>query len=93
MMLVDRYLPRAIVSALVRAQLIGTKQKVRIEAILRYSEGAWVCGSAFYENYLPTFSQRIGEMIRADAPIATGRCTNPEHEHEGNLAQYRWESE
>lgn len=89
----ERYLPAAIVNALVRAQLIGTKQKVRIEAILRYSEGVWVCSSAFYGNYLPTFSQRIGEMIRAGAPILSAGCTNPTHKHDGNLAQYQWESE
>ena len=62
----------------------------QIRAVLIGAAGAWVCGSAFYANFLPTFSQRISELIAAGAPIERSRCDRPNHHHRGQIGQYRW---
>lgn len=92
--MLDQYvLPRFVQYSISGAKAHNPKitQRVLIGRILTMAEGRWVCGSEFYANYMPTYSQRIGELVRGGAPIARAGCTNPEHRHEGNLAQYRLE--
>lgn len=74
-----------------RASEITTGDKERIANILRLVEGHWVCGSAFLECMMPTYSQRISEMIREErTPIERGMCDNPNHRHRSRMGAYRW---
>lgn len=64
----------------------------RILSILAVANGWWVCGSAFYAIYLPTYSQRIGELVKQGYAIERGRCTDPTHKHKSSMAAYRTET-
>jgi len=83
----ERFIPNIIVSSVLR-RATGTQHE-KILTVLEYSTGAWVCGTAFMSNYLPTYSQRIGEMVKAGADIERGFCTDPSHKHKGSIGQYR----
>lgn len=74
---------------------IHYKKKQKILGVIELADGAWVCGSYFYANYLPTFSQRISEFrTKEGLPISEGRpCTHPDHNHDSTIAEYRWEGE
>lgn len=72
------------------AYRVGETDKERIEHVLRIGDGLWVCGSAFLEAYMPTYSQRISEMRRAGLPIETGACRNEHHDHRSRIGAYRW---
>lgn len=87
----DKYMPNRIVESILRAPFtkVATHPE-NIRRVLQYAPGVWVCGSAFYANFIPTYSQRIGKMRRDGDPIARGICSNPGHRHKGTLAQYRW---
>lgn len=63
-------------------------QRERIEAAMVRT--GWICGSHFLRNYMPTYSQRIGEMVAIGLPIERGICSNPGHKHKAPVAQYRW---
>jgi len=84
----ERFIPQLIVSSVLR-RATGTQHE-KILAVLEYSRGAWVCGTAFMANYIPTYSQRIGEIIKQGGKIERGLCSNPGHKHKGTIGQYRW---
>jgi len=60
-----------------------------IRDVLKKSRGGWVCGSYFYAEYMPTYSQRIGELIVQGYEIEREPCKNPDHKHRGSIRQYR----
>ena len=64
-------------------------QHDRILAMLRaYPEG--VCGIRFLENYMPTYSQRIGELVRVKGyTINPIPCPHDWHKHNSNIASYQ----
>lgn len=52
--------------------------------------GDWYCGSAWYANWLPTFSQRVSEMNAEHPGLIESRvCRNPEHQHKSSIHEYR----
>lgn len=58
----------------------------RIVRDLRHEE--WVCGSYWYANYTPTFSQRISLDIKPRGYVIESRvCAR--HEHKGTIHEYR----
>ena len=68
----------------------GDTQHERIRRVLEGHQAGWVCGQYFLTMFIPTYSQRIGEMVRAGAPIERSRCADPNHEHESEIGAYRW---
>ena len=64
-------------------------QHDRILAMLRdYPEG--VCGIRFLENYMPTYSQRIGELRRRKGYTITAiECPYGHHTHNSNIGTYQ----
>lgn len=68
-------------------------QTDRILAILRDAKrmGVGVCGTAFLRMYIPTYSQRIGELRRAGHQISRETCRI--HAHEGAIGYYTLEGE
>ena len=64
-------------------------QHDRILALLReYPAG--VCGNRFLSNYMPTYSQRIGELRRDKGyTINPIECPYGWHNHNSNLATYQ----
>lgn len=94
----ESYMPNRIVQSVLKhqeARRIRTEEPApsqieKIEAALTYSKGSWVCGQSFLQAYIPTYSQRIGEMIVAGAPILRERCSHPGHNHRSSLGQYAW---
>lgn len=77
-------------AVLLLGALPRSKDKTRITAVLTIREGLWVCGSAFLEGHIPTYSQRISEMVRDGADIERGTCTNSRHTHRSKMGAYRW---
>ena len=67
-------------------------QHEQIRAALHQQPGAWVCGTAFLQAHIPTYSQRIGEMIANGDPIVRDRCTDPAHSHRSQMGAYKWGS-
>jgi hypothetical protein len=72
-------------------ELISAKatDQIRILSLLAGANGRWICASAFYAIYLPTFSQRIGELVKEGYAITRGRCDNPAHKHRSSMGAYR----
>ena len=64
-------------------------QHDRILSLLRsHPEG--VCGITFLQNYMPTYSQRIGELVRVRGhTINPIPCPNPTHTHNRNIGSYQ----
>ena len=64
-------------------------QHDRILALLRLNvEG--VCGSMFLRNFMPTYSQRIGELRRNKGyTIIPVPCPYDWHQHNSNIATYQ----
>lgn len=59
----------------------------QIEHMLRTAGPYGVCGATFLENYIPTYSQRIGELKRNKGlTIRSEPCKV--HAHEGSIARY-----
>lgn len=58
----------------------------RIIAMLR-SNPIGVCATSFLAAYMPTYSQRIGELKVKGWVIVTERCT--QHDHDSKQIQYR----
>lgn len=58
-------------------------QKQRIVDMLRDAGGLGVCGSTFLMAYLPTYSQRIGELRRDGWQITSARCKVHPHKRSG----------
>jgi hypothetical protein len=75
---------------ILEGEMVGHTQSRAIRHVLRQRRGQWVCGTAFYASYIPTYSQRIGELVKDGDPIERGDCDNPNHAHSGAIAQYRW---
>lgn len=58
-----------------------------------YNSG-WVCGSHWYANFTPTFSQRISRDLKPRGyVIESRRCQRIEHSHRGTIHEYRLVSE
>lgn len=74
-------------------EMLGYTQSRAIRHTLRKYTNEWICGTAFYAAYLPTYSQRIGELVKKGDPIERADCNNPNHSHTGTIAQYRWVEE
>ena len=69
---------------------VDTKtSKQRLAALIAMGVGKWICGTAFLEIYEPTYSQRIGELIKDGEPIERGRCDDVAHNHRGSMGAYR----
>ena len=52
----------------------------------------WVCGSEFLRSWIPTYSQRIGELVAQGVPIERGRCSGCQGvRHRSPLGRYRLE--
>ena len=62
----------------------------RVSWVIETANGSWVCGSYFYGSFMPTFSQRISELVAEGRPIERGRCHDPNHNHNSSLGAYRW---
>lgn len=69
---------------LLEARQVGS-QHDRILAMLR--EGP-VCGSQFLAAYMPTYSQRIGELTKRGYGIERVECKRDYHRHQSNIATY-----
>jgi len=63
--------------------------KDKIVDALTQVEGRWLCGTTFLRAYLPTYSQRIGELKNDGFNIESRACDNPTHEHRSSVAMYR----
>jgi len=63
-------------------------QEDRILSMLQLS--AWVCGTSFLKEYMPTYSQRIAGLRKKGYDIKSEKCDNLQHTHSGNVAQYKW---
>ena len=69
-------------------------QKRAITFTLLRQEGKWVCGSYFLTAFIPTYAQRISELVRKDGePIESQECRNPAHRHRSTVHAYRWNKE
>lgn len=62
-------------------------QHERILQLLRQAGATGVCGRTFLQAYLPTYSQRIGELKRQGYEITSERCTAHPHGR-SHLARY-----
>lgn len=51
-------------------------------------QGGTVCGSEFLSVYLPTYSQRIGELKKKGYRIYRVECPHDWHNHTSNIATY-----
>ena len=50
----------------------------------------WVCGSEFLAEFMPTYSQRIGDLRADGVPIQRGRCRGClGRRHRSPLGRYR----
>jgi hypothetical protein len=64
-------------------------QHERILAMLR-AEPEGVCGVTFLQTYMPTYSQRIGELRRDKGyTIIPIECPYSWHTHNGNIGTYQ----
>lgn len=61
----------------------------RILKLLWVKGFPWVCGTTFLSIYIPTYSQRIGELIVDGYGIERATCTDEHHKHSGGIAAYR----
>lgn len=66
--------------------MVAVKQKEKIILNLRANGETGVCGRTFLLNYMPTYSQRIGELRREGYIIESETCTL--HDHQGTIARY-----
>ena len=68
---------------------MAASQHDRILALLRLNvEG--VCGSIFLADFMPTYSQRIGELRRDKGyTIIPVPCPYAFHKHNGNIGTYQ----
>ena len=61
----------------------------QIEIMLRDAGSRGVCATTFLGNYMPTYSQRIGELKRRKGlNITTARCADPNHAHKSRQIRY-----
>lgn len=59
------------------------------ERIIEMLKDGPTCGTDFLEAYLPTYSQRIGELIRRKGyRIYRVECTHEHHRHQSGIATY-----
>jgi hypothetical protein len=59
------------------------------ERILEMLRDGPVCGTAFLEAYMPTYSQRIGELTRDKGyRIYRVECPHDYHRHQSGIATY-----
>jgi hypothetical protein len=58
------------------------------ERIIKMLQTAPVCGSTFLEAYMPTYSQRIGELRKKGYRIYRVKCPYDEHRHQSGIATY-----
>jgi hypothetical protein len=64
-------------------------QADEIEQMLSGAGAYGVCATVFLANYMPTYSQRIGELKRRRGlTITTKRCDHPGHNHNHNQLVY-----
>ena len=73
-----------------RPTRVKRTQHERILHLMTVYQGKWICGTALLFCHMPTYSQRIGEMVEAGAPIERQVCDNPEHRHESGVGSYRF---
>lgn len=66
----------------------------RIERMLRTAGPRGVCATQFLSVYMPTYSQRIGELKRSKGlNITTHPCDNEFHGHESRQIVYVLEAD
>jgi len=88
----DRWENNGFVSReLIKLKKEGKTQKERVTYVLFFADGAWVCGEAFLGGYIPTYSQRVGDLIKEGFPIARSTCSNKLHHHDSSIGSYRWD--
>ena len=60
------------------------------EVVLKtLQENTWVCGTSFQKMYIPTYSQRVADLIKKGHRIDRVSCDLDHHRHKGNVFMYR----
>jgi hypothetical protein len=71
----------------------GMSHRAMIEAMLHNAGHRGVCATWFLKNYMPTYSQRIGELKRKGLKITTKVCDREGHSHNSRQLIYVLEKE
>ena len=68
----------------------STFEPTQTERIRRILSGGFpICGIRFLNEYMPTYSQRIGELKRKGYDIERVSCPYPYHTHPRGIATYQ----
>lgn len=88
---IDTWLPQGEATAIdsMNGHHVQKDRIVKLLATTWYGAFPWVCGTVFLSTYMPTYSQRIGELLVDGYPIERATCRDPAHEHSGGIAAYR----
>ena len=86
---VDSFMMNAQVALFLNRHDDWTQQR-KILVLFGENPNTWICGSGFLMGYLPTYSQRIGELIKDGVPIERQPCADPMHRHRSAVGSYRW---
>lgn len=66
--------------------------KERILNMLNSRYPGGVCATEFLEAFMPTYSQRIGDLKKEGWPVYTRRCGQMFHRHESRQIEYYLDS-